>query len=472
LIDKFSIQKKPPKDAPQIAISVDMLDTGIDIPDVVNLVFFKPIRSKTKFWQMIGRGTRLCPDLFGLGKSKEHFFVFDYCGNFEFFNENPEGVEGNTQESINTRLFRTRLDILKVVDKQEGSTSASRIKDGEKSFRDIIIDHLHGEVTAMNVDNFIVRPKRKLVEAFQSRTSWGDLSIEDYGDLHNEIALLPSQQEPEHPSAKFFDLLMLRIQLGILESDPSTSALIRKVKEIASDLEELERIPAVKEQITLIQAMQTDDYWEDITAPLVERARVKIRDLVKHIENRGQQTVITDFEDEIGQGTEVVMPRVSAAINKAEYKKKFKAFLQAHESHISLQKVKMNEPLTKSDIEQLEKMLFESGDLGTKEEFEASFGAQERLGVFIRKLVGLDREAAKRAFDQYLGSKSLNSKQIEFISTIVDYLTQNGVMDPKMLFEHPFTNLSPTGPTSLFEEEEASQLVKIIRSFEANALAA
>jgi type I restriction enzyme, R subunit len=476
LIDKFSAQKNVAKDAPQIAISVDMLDTGIDVPDVVNLVFFKILRSKTKFWQMIGRGTRLCPakpDLLGPGLPKESFYVFDFCGNFEFFNENPAGIEGSTQEPIGTRIFRTRLDLLaalrEVNHDSEVLLVAEENRSTVKELENSVVDTLHGEILSMNVENFIVRPKRRHVEIFQKRSRWDELSGEDYATLHHELALLPTQQEPEHPTAKYFDLLMLRIQLGILQSDPAAQSFILKVREIASQLEELERIPAVKAQILLIHELQTDDYWERVTLPMLEVVRRRLRDLVQHIERGSRKIVTTDFEDKIGEGAEVHLANLSAAVDRAQYKKKFQEFLQQHEDQLALKKVKYNEQLTKKDLEELERMLFESGGLGSREEFEACYGSQDSLGLFIRGLVGLDREAAKKVFDSYLDTTTFDAKQIEFINQVIDYLTQNGVMDPKMLFEHPFTNLSPSGPTSLFSEEDAFKIVHVIRSIESNA---
>src|SRR5258708_11674476 len=113
LINDFGKANKPP----HIAISVDMLDTGIDIPEVVNLVFFKIVRSKTKFWQMVGRGTRLRPDLFGPGKDKEAFYLFDYCDNLAFFNQDVAATEGVTAESLAARLFTRRLDLIGALDR-------------------------------------------------------------------------------------------------------------------------------------------------------------------------------------------------------------------------------------------------------------------------------------------------------------------------------------------------------------------
>ena len=468
LIDQFADRKNPPG-APQIAISVDMLDTGIDVPEVVNLVFFKRVRSKTKFWQMIGRGTRLRPELFGPGKDKEFFFVFDYCGNFEFFNENPEGVDGSFQESIGTKVFRCRLDLLNgIMTAVDGDVDHGSSADLAKT-KDGIIGQLNGEIASMNVDNFIVRPKRKVVEEFQNRERWKTLTAQDVATLHSEVATLPNGQQPEDPTAKFFDLLMLKLQLATLQSDPTAHSMIVRVREIATQLVELERIPMVRKEIELIQELQSDEFWQDVTLPMLERVRIRIRDLVKFIPKGDRKIVVTDFEDQLSTSVEVSLPNLSAAIDRSQYKRKFLQFLNDHQDHLALKKVKYNEPLTTTDLKELERVLFESGEIGDREVFMKCYGNQEDLGVFIRKLVGLDREAAKRAFDRYLDSTAFNSRQIQFINQIIDYLTQNGVMDPRMLFEHPFTNINSEGPSGLFTEEDATKIVKIIRSINVNA---
>jgi type I restriction enzyme R subunit len=251
--------------------------------------------------------------------------------------------------------------------------------------------------------------------------------------------------------------------------DPATPALIAKVREVASKLAELERIPAVKKEIVLIQEIQGTEYWKDITLPMLEQIRRRLRDLVKFIPKSSRKIVVTDFEDELGASVEVEMPNLSAAIDRSQYKKKFLEFLKAHEDHLALKKVKYNEPLTSMDLAELDCLLFESGEIGSREDFENCYRKQEHLSRFIWQLVGLDREAAKRAFDSYLQTTSFNRQQIEFINQIIDYLTQNGVMDPKMLFEHPFTNLSPSGPTGLFQEEDAAKIVRVIRTINTNA---
>ena len=182
LIDEFSI----PDQDPHIAISVDMLDTGIDVPEVVNLVFFKPVRSKIKFWQMLGRGTRLCDDLFGPGEDKTEFLVFDHCGNFEFFGQDPDTTVGSTAESLGTRLFKRRLDLIAAL-QDDGS---------HPELRNGLADILWEGVAAINLDNVVVRPHQQVTERFQSKDSWTMLSLEDLHALASELVANDYLQVP------------------------------------------------------------------------------------------------------------------------------------------------------------------------------------------------------------------------------------------------------------------------------------
>lgn len=265
LIDNFSLKDK----APHIAISVDMLDTGIDVPEVVNLVFFKLVRSKTKFWQMMGRGTRLCPDLFGPGKHKEFFYLFDYCQNLEYFSQNPETTDGATGESLGKRLFTARLELIGELDELVGAgATGDRINappvaydepKTEAELRWTLGDLLHEQVAAMNVDNFLIRPHRRVVEKFTKPEVWGALSPDALTELASEVAGLPSELETEAEETKRFDLLLLRLQLARLRSEPGFERLRDQVKAIAGLLEEKSAIPMVRDRMALIQDVQTDE---------------------------------------------------------------------------------------------------------------------------------------------------------------------------------------------------------------------
>jgi type I restriction enzyme R subunit len=314
LIDNFSNKDK----APHLALSVDMLDTGIDIPEVVNLVFFKLVRSKTKFWQMVGRGTRLCPDLFGPGQHKQFFYLFDYCQNLEFFSQNPETTEGALGQSLGKRLFKGRLELISALDKKlSAQAEPERVKlipavygdpVTDADVRNVIAGLLHNEVAVMKLDNFVVRPKRRVVEKYARPEPWGILSGEALHELAHEVAGLPSEMEPESEEAKRFDLLVLNLQLAILRARPAFSRLRDDMKTIAGLLEEKSSIPMVREQMALIQDLQTDEWWLDVTCPMLETVRRRLRNLVQFIEKVKRKPIYSDFEDEMGGETHVELP--------------------------------------------------------------------------------------------------------------------------------------------------------------------
>ncbi|MFO0847325.1 MAG: helicase-related protein [Gemmataceae bacterium] len=298
LIDAFSQKDRPP----HIAVSVDMLDTGIDVPEVVNLVFFKRVYSKTKFWQMVGRGTRLCPNLFGPGKHKEFFCLFDYCGNLEYFGADPAAADGAAGESLGRRLFKARLDLVGALDQRTADPASRPDADPhEAGLRQDTAERLRAEVAAMNVDNFLVRPKRRLVEAYARPEAWAAVPASARRELAAEVAGLPAELPAEAEEAKRFDLLMLRLQLAVLLHEPAFERLRDQVKEIAGRLEEKAAIPMVKAQMDLIQAVQADDWWQDATAPMLETVRKRLRDLVRFIDKARRRPVYTDFVDELGR---------------------------------------------------------------------------------------------------------------------------------------------------------------------------
>jgi type I restriction enzyme R subunit len=464
LIDSFSVLEKQP----HLAISVDMLDTGIDVPEVVNLVFFKLVRSRTKFWQMVGRGTRLCPDLFGPGKDKKNFYIFDVCGNLEFFSQPVPPDSGGSLPGLSERIFGQRVELIAELD----AAAAHQPNDALAALRATTATLLREQVAAMPPDNFLVRAKRRLVEKYSDQTAWDQLGVPEQGELVREVAALPSAVADSDQDAKQFDLLLLGLQLSVLRVEPRFAELKKAVIAIASALMEKQAIPMVRDQIMLIEEVQTDQFWEAVTVPELEQVRMRLRALVKFIEKSRREPVYTNFEDTL-RGSEIIaLPGISTGVDTERFREKTMAFLRDKLEEPAIHKVRWNEPLTTADLEALEQMLVQAG-VGTAEEIEKVAQQEHGLGLFVRSLVGLDRAAAKRAFSKFLEDRQLNAQQLDFVNLIVDHLTQCGWMRPEQLYSSPFTDEFSAGPNTVFTEEAAMQaLISTLSAIRLNAAGA
>jgi len=455
ILDDFSVAAKQPT----IAVSVDMLDTGVDVPEVVNLVFFKPVYSRVKFNQMIGRGTRLCPNLFGIDQHKTEFLVFDLCGNFDFFKQTIPEANQKLPETLTDRLVKARLELTQLLNQQETLDS------DQTELRSTLLNDLHQHVATMERENFLVRRHLQQVEEFSSRERWEQLNEDDAETITESLASLPNGLPNGDRLAKEFDLLCLKLQLSILKRTNDFVRLRDQVRDLLSQLEAKREIPMVKEQLSLIEEVQAEDWWIDVTPWMIDYVRLHLRDLIKFIDRQQQRIVYTDFKDTVGVVKESSVPTYQTGFSPYQYRKKVEAYIRANENHVAIAKLKRNAPLTEADLESLETMLFGSAEIESREQFEKVFGKNLSLKLFIRKLIGLDRNAAKQAFTAYLEGNIFSANQIRFVETIIDYLTQNGVMDPGQLYELPFTEAHPDGLDGVFSDDEADQIVAIVRSF-------
>jgi type I restriction enzyme, R subunit len=458
LIGDFSAPEK----APHIAVSVDMLDTGIDIPEIVNLVFFKVVRSNTKFWQMLGRGTRLRPDLFGPGLRKEFFYVFDFCMNFEFFKQDVRASDPSIAESLTKRLFAGRVELLDELKQRDENLDLATVACDTA-------EHLEAEVRGMPLDNFLVRPHRKLVEKYREAEAWNTWSLSARTELLDSLAGLPSSYADDDLDAKEFDLLLLRADLALLRSDKRFESLRTKIIEFARLLEPLSNIPMVNAELELILEIQTDDYWQSVTVPMLEAVRRHLRALIKLIDVKKRALIYSDFTDEMGVGSEIEIIETPAGADIERFRKQARRFLRDHEDHITIQRVRRNERLTPTDLGELERMFAGAGF--NQADVDAGGRAAGGLGLLVRSLVGLDRGAAKAAFTHFLAGRPLSANQLEFVNVLIEHLTAEGIVDPGLLFESPFTDMDPLGVAGVFPEPEVREIVAILEDVKKRAAA-
>ncbi|HFL2512971.1 TPA: DEAD/DEAH box helicase family protein [Clostridioides difficile] len=453
IIDDFSDKNK----LPQIAVSVDMLDTGIDIPEILNLVFFKKVRSKTKFWQMIGRGTRLCPDLLGVDMDKERFLIFDFCNNFEFFKFNPKGFEGNKAETLTEKLFNIKVSMVKELQ------DIKYIEGEYAELRKELLEELITSVKALNEDSYIVRMNLSYVHKYKNENVWSNIGAVAQNEIREYISpLITSYSDDE--LAKRFDVVMYNIQLAYLQNNNASKG-IRHVMATAEKLSKLGTIPQIQQQKYTIEKAMTEDFWEDSDIFEVEEVRISLRELIKYLEKSSQKIYYTSFEDMIV--AEDRNDSVYNANNLKNYKKKVEYYLNSHKDELAIFKLRNNKKITKQDVETLEEILLKQ--LGNCDDYKKEFG-DTPVSQLVRRLVGLDREAANEAFSEFLNNKSFNTKQIHFVKLIVDYVVKNGfIEDNKVLMEDPFRTVGSI--IDLFENhiEERNKLIKTINKIKENA---
>lgn len=421
MIDAFSESDK----LPRIAISVDMLDTGIDVPEVLNLVFFKKVMSKAKFWQMIGRGTRLCPALID-GADKNKFYIFDFCGNFAFFRINHEKPTAN-MIALQGAVFHLEFQIAYKLQAVEYQTQRL------KAYRNKLVEMMTGKVCELNRENFAVRQHIRYVDTYSVSSGYDRIEYEDTLRVQTELAplILP---DDEDASAVRFDALMYGMELAYLAGKKYTKArtdLLKRVRGIAN----VANIPEIQTKTDLIQKLLHTDYLENAGINEFEQIRLELRNLMKYIP-KATVRYDTDFTDDI-----LNMQWKDAELENdelANYKAKAEYYVRGHQDNAAIAKLKSNQPLTEADIRSLEEILW--SELGTREDYTREYG-EKPLGEFVREIVGLDMNAAKEAFSAYLDSANFDNRQIYFVNQIVEYIVHNGIMkDLSVLQESPFTD--------------------------------
>ena len=460
VIEDFKIPEK----APHIAVSVDMMDTGIDVPECVNLVFFKKVRSKAKFWQMIGRGTRLCKGLSCIDQidgeytDKRRFLIFDYCGNFEYFRQHKEGYETRETKTLSENIFGKQVRLMMAL---QESTFAD---EDYQAWRKELAETCHGQVANLKRELIAVKMRLRYVEKYQKEDAFAHISDLDKGELEREIAPLVFLDDPDE-FAKRFDNFMYGLMLAHLEQMPSFKYAKKQLCDMAALLEKKVTIPQIKEKLPLIREIGTDAFWEAKDLLLFEKVRKELRDLIQFLdEGEKKHQIITKLTDPVTEQQEGV--QMEAAYDFEDYRAKVNRYVNEHGDTLAIHKLTHNIPLSQVDYQELERIL--TSELGSREDYVREFG-DTPFGLLIRKIAKLDHEAAMAAFSAFINDQSLNQKQIAFVHKVIQHIELNGYMEnPAELTKPPFDK--PISFLKLFDAKAQKELVDTINIVRENAV--
>jgi len=443
---------------PHIAVSVDMLDTGIDVPEVVNLVFFKRVRSKVKFWQMIGRGTRLCKDLFGPGQDKQYFLIFDYLGNFEFFRTHKEGIEGSETQSVTEAIFAKRIHMIYHLQQ------AAFLDEEYQKLRNPLVETVLAQINALNPELISVKLQLQYVEKYKHKEAFDIISDIDKENLIKYLAPLVYMDDTDE-YAKWFDNFMYGLMLSQIEGKGQFNRWRKQLISISTELLKKATIPQVSKKIELIKTINTDEFWENSDILTFEVVREELRELLKFImEGKAREVVYTNLQDEVifAQEGEDILPGYTFE----DYRLKVNRYIEDHKDHMAIYKLRNNIPLTESDYKDLERIL--TGELGTAEDYRREF-KDTPFGLLVRKIAKLDYNAAMEAFSEFINDQSLNHEQIVFVKKVIDYIAQNGYIENiSELMKPPFDK--PQSFIKLFDSSRQRKIVETITKIKENAI--
>lgn len=449
----------------QIAVSVDMLDTGVDIPEVCNLVFYKKIRSKIKFWQMIGRGTRLAPNLVctdetGTYIGKKYFYIFDYLRNFEYFRENKNGIGGGTGKSLSERIFSHKCSVIKLL--QDSAWADQRFVD----FRTQLVKEVHSQISALNTAITPVHLVQKHVLKFQNIKNFDCLNDEDLFNLITYISPLVFYDEIDQ-YAKSFD----NFCYGIMElhlDGKSIAPTRARIKNIAEILLRKTSINAVRDHLPRLQLLANNSYYDGLNVLDYEEIRQEIRDIAQFaVDTIHIPPVFVNFEDEF---TDIDVPEGTEGPSPIdvfeEYTKKVDAYLASHMNDDAIAKLRKNQPLTKEDFDNLNHILTE--ELGGNENMLHQLSDGQSLGVFIRRVTKMDRDAVNKAFAEFINDANMNNMQIEFVQRLIDIIVEQGEINMEALMKGRAPFDRPKFFT-LFGTEAQNRIFAVVRSINQNA---
>ncbi len=453
LIDDFKAKDSDPV----IAISVDMLDTGIDIPEVVNLVFAKAVKTPTKFWQMIGRGTRLCRNLFGPGKDKTEFLIFDHGKNFWFFEEKYKEKQPSPQKSLLQHVFEARMAV----------AQAALDTMNEPVFQ-ATVDLLVRDVRdAMDSKGIEVRDKRKELELLSNRDTVAQFAAATKADLFSIAApLMQWRNVRGDEDAYRFDLLVARLEEAVLKGSPRVVDLKATVEAEVALL--MKNQNPVKAKAEAIRSVESKEFWVTVTVPKLEEIRGELRGIMKFQQQtayRSLQPKVYDVAEEHAVGYDRT-PKLDG-LDLVEYRHRVEKVLREHfMTDPTLQSIRAGKPVKDEDLEGLAKLVLQVDDKANLKHLVHPETKQSLLDV-LRGLVGLDAEAVEAAFTTFVHKHSLSAQQLRFLQLLKNHIAHNGGIELERLYEPPFTTLHASGIDGVFTDKgQVDEILVILETFQ------
>ena len=452
---------------PRIVISIDMLDTGVDVPEICNLVFAKPVFSKIKFWQMIGRGTRhetTCQhkDWLPFGK-KENFLIFDFWNNFEYFNLNPKGKEVKPSEAVMTRIFKLRVQQLGIF---------SQRKDEEHST--LLKGKLQEDIDKLPLDSVAVKEHLKTIELAKSEKIWDNVGLNPIQFFATKVTPLMKFQTGINLNKAYFTVKCERLALAILEQDKKSADKLKK--EIGDYLNCLPRtLQQVKQKEELLDKVLSNDFWNGITFNDVQMLLKEFAPLMPYKRAEPRPVIVIDMDDLVQQRKIIEFGPDAQQEYVETYKKKVENKIKTlAKEDATIKKIENNKPISEKDLEKLEKTL-NSKDLFVTEDvlqkaYEQSNGT---LVQFIKKILGLyefpnPKKLIENEFKNFMvqNNKLFGADQINFLKTLMTVFSKKKHIEFKDFFEAPFTNFGTNAPIPLFTEDQLKSMIDLCGNLE------
>ncbi|MDI9849547.1 DEAD/DEAH box helicase family protein [Rhodoblastus sp. 17X3] len=443
-----------------IAISVDMLDTGIDIPEILNLVFAKPVRSPVKFWQMIGRGTRLCENLFGPGKHKTIFRIFDHWGNFERFETGYRPAEPTQSKSLMQLVFEERLNL-----------AETALTQSEIPAFDLAVGLIGKDLEALPEDSVSVREKWREKRAVSAPATLQAFAPATVQMLRQIIApLMQWRNIRGYSDAYSLDLLIARIQVAVLRNSAAVGDLKIELLDRISGLQM--HLNPVREKADVIKRVKSDDFWSGVTVADLEVVRQPLREIMHHRDRSAATPLpakVIDVTEELA-GVQTARRTTSLkTVDMKAYQQIVEAELKRHfETNPTLKKIRVGEAVSEADINALVSLVLVQSPNANRDVLQEFFSdTAVPLEFAIRSIIGLDPEAvAARFADFAVKHPKLTAKQTRFLGLLQNHISRYGSITLDRLYDQPFTVVDADGLDGVFvNPNEVDDLLQILDGF-------